>query len=122
MRFGSEFLQSIATGCLFTGPLLLVYIVGIVLSIVFWRKHPQLSMLTLIAFSIFAFSSLCNGLGQIYVTSSIRSGDLRVTDVSTFYLIWGILQTVAGIAAWVLLLIALFRVRGGQEQEVPRYE
>ncbi len=86
---------------------LIVYFVGIVLALVFWRRHPTVSILCIVAFLIL-LGALVIGIGtQIWMTAGASRG-MRSEEIGRFLSIMGIVRAGLGIVAWTLLLTALF--------------
>ena len=86
---------------------LIVYCVGIVLALVFWNRHPAVSILCTIAFLIF-LGALVMGIGtQIWMTTEAPR-EMRSEEIGRLLSIAGLIRAVLGTIAWTLLLIALF--------------
>ena len=88
-------------------PFLIIYLVGMVLSILRWRSHPTRSRLALIAFALY-LARLFGNVATNWLT--IRREDFG-WDTRTFALNLGIIHSIdvlVAIVAWILLLIALF--------------
>lgn len=113
MSFDSDNL-GLFGNCLFAIPTLLVYIAGIVLSVMFWRKHPQISMFALIAFSMLALNSVFSGLYQIFIINRYVRGDLDSRTLGLLSTVWGVISILLNAAAWVLVMLAIFKGRSGQ--------
>jgi len=74
-------------------PYYLVYVLGVALSLYFYHKNPKKYLLTTISFSLFF---LVNLLGQIFVIT------VNTQQIFT------IVSNIMAIAAWIVLLIAIF--------------
>src|SRR5262245_5967770 len=80
-------------------PLYLVWMVGCVACVERWRRHPQVSLLTLLALGLL----LASAIGGIFLwvcLLSPRYGEAIWTG-----------QFVVSAFSWVLLLLAMFRWR-----------
>lgn len=89
-------------------PLQFVCFVGMVLAVMRWRRHPTVSLLTLIAMILFSISLLAGTffvsmLYRMDATYSWTSSELR-----TWFAILSYTRTGSTTVATVLLLIALF--------------
>jgi hypothetical protein len=89
-------------------PLLLVYIVGFVLALTTWRRHPRASLLSLIAFVLFFLAQILNA-GLIWYVLVLRS-----VAVSLWLGAGDIVITAISVLAWGLILFALFARRPSQ--------
>jgi hypothetical protein len=81
-------------------PLLLVWLVGGILALVTWRRHPLVSGLSLGAFALLAINSVLGAALFWYMVE--RGGPRALRNLGN-----GIL-TLANVVAWALLLVALF--------------
>ncbi len=94
-------------------PLYLVWLVGIILAIAFWRRHPRVSLLTIIALVLFLLEGI-SGLAFTLATPFLVRG-----AIANYMALNGILSVVQGIVsliAWIILLVALF----GWRQEAAK--
>jgi hypothetical protein len=88
-------------------PFFIVYIVGFVLALMTWRRHPRASLLSLIAFVLF-FSAEVLDAGLLWYVVFKRSG--RVDWLFT----GSIVTRAISLIAWTLILFALFARRPWQ--------
>jgi hypothetical protein len=90
-------------------PLVVVLFVGIVFSLVTWRRHPQVSLLALVAFAIQLFQIVGGSLVFYWVTRQAFGWDGQqrrwFLDMSS------LAQTSLSAVAWALILVTLFRWR-----------
>ncbi len=98
-------------------PFDVIWIVGIVLALRSWQRHPQVSLLVLIAFGLELAQSVGGTLARHWLDSQLQDLHLQGADrtarepfIVTFtilgYVRWGL-----DILAWILILVALFRWR-----------
>lgn len=101
MRLISLFLGSFVSQI----PFIVAWLVAIILSIVYWKRHPTVSLLTVIAMLLFIVGSLVGStvtsvlpymLGVAARTAGLLIGIGRAITV--------IVQT----CGWIMLIIALF--------------
>ncbi len=103
-------------------PFVMIYVIGIMLSLVFWQRHPMVSTLSLVAFLILLGNIVIGSGLQLWVTgafnrtrSSPYSGRGSGENIEQVMRIVGIFRTLLGMAAWSLLLTALFGWRSKGE-------
>jgi hypothetical protein len=97
-------------------PSLIIIAVGIALAVVTWRRHPQASLLSLIAFVVFLLDAVLSGVLDWYVfDSGLYGGALEqwAVTISVGNGFFTILNTLA----WIPLLIALF----GRRAQAPAW-
>ncbi len=92
-------------------PVLVVWLVGIVLALARWRRHPRASLLALVAFLGFAGTSAANTYVSAAFPLILRSAGLLALPLATAGALKTALQNLANVVWWVLLLIALFARR-----------
>jgi hypothetical protein len=96
-------------------PYLGVYIIGLVLSLAFWRNHPRASLLSLIAFVLFIVASIVDGLFTWLVYSPVN--DSYEANRTIARGVGQFLVALLHVAAWLLILIALF----GRRSQAPTW-
>ena len=92
-------------------PLYLAWIVGIVLALAFWRRHPGISLLAVLGFALLLIVTAAATFLGAYWPLLLREQGKLASEIA---LTMGIANVVAGAVAavaWVLLLIALFAGR-----------
>ena len=97
-------------------PLLLVYVAGILLSIVRWSVHPRVSILSLAAFAALLMSLIAKMGFMLWLLSGQEAGlamAQRGMALQWINLSMALLEFVG----WVLLMIALFGWRRAQVAE-----
>src|SRR2546428_6432712 len=94
------------------GPLFIVWIIGIILALTTWRKHPQVSLLALVGFALQLFQSGAGIVFYYWISSpqalapSWSSEEwMRVLQFFPFC------QTCLSAVGWSLILFAIFRWR-----------
>jgi hypothetical protein len=92
-------------------PLLIVYLVGIILALTTWGRHPTASLLSLLAFVIFVLGSLLaiRSDWPVYVQHSAADPDW--SDRTLWMNVTSYLGTGMNVMGWIMLLIALFARR-----------
>lgn len=101
-------LRATLTQFLFEVPLYIVWIVGAILCLVRWRRHPAVSLIALIAIVLFFLQAIL----------SILAVDLGIAilpgSAATFTTVVRIAQIFVSAIGWMLLLAAIFGWRSEQ--------
>jgi hypothetical protein len=95
-------------------PFLLVYVAGIILSLVRWSIHPRVSILSITAFSILLLCLITN-MGLTFWLIGGQSSGLDMARRAMFLQWVHLTMACFNFIGWVLLLIALFGWRRTQE-------
>jgi hypothetical protein len=95
-------------------PFYLTMLVGMVLCIVFWKRHPMVSMLALIAFIILIIDSLFGLALTAWITSSATGGGMKVSQIGVVSAAVNCLRSILNVTAWVLVMISIFGWRKAQ--------
>jgi hypothetical protein len=91
-------------------PVLLIWLVGAVLALVWWKRHSRVSLYLLLALAALFAGSLFNPAG--YSASPMFAGRYWHSGEMTLLLLFGsIVQALLNTAAWVLILLAVFSGR-----------
>jgi hypothetical protein len=101
-------------------PLYLVWLVGIILSIVFWKKHPTVSLLSLIALAGLLIISIVDVYASTWLPIALRSQGMSTGRISIEMGIISVSSSFVSTAFWILLVIALFGWRKGREENQLR--
>jgi hypothetical protein len=86
-------------------PIWLVWVVGIVLAVVFWRKHPMPSLLALLALLLMLLQSVFGTLASIWVLFQEQNTEAQRRMMQSA--LWG-LRTLASAVSYGLLFAAVF--------------
>lgn len=92
-------------------PLILVLLIGLGITITNWTRFPRIAMLVTIGLVLELVSLL---LGIAFSTSLpflIVRGNLRSTQFGLLSVGVGVIVRLLGAAAWILVLVAIFRDR-----------
>ena len=97
------------------GPILLVWLVGFILALVYWRRHPRVSLLTVIALLIFLGETLAGTYLNLWLPLMLTGRGVQAA--ATVFLIKSILTSLILAIAWALLVAAIFGWRRAASQE-----
>jgi hypothetical protein len=102
-------------------PFFLTMLVGIILCIVFWKRHPKVSLLALIAFIILIVDSLVGMALTAWITMTAASGKMDGQQFGIVSVTVNCFQSLLTVAAWVMLLFSIFGWRKAQTPvvEIP---
>ncbi|TMQ35040.1 MAG: hypothetical protein E6K70_04395 [Planctomycetota bacterium] len=107
-------------------PVIAIWLLGIILACLSWRKHPQVSLMALAAFGIQLFQSVFGIFVLFEVTRGGISQGWTAQQISTVFATVNYLRAGLSAVAWVLVLLAIFRwrawpgrVRGYDGQYLP---
>lgn len=89
-------------------PLLLVWLVGIILAGVYWRRNPVVSLLALVAISMLFLESLVATYLNLWLPVMLSQRGWGAGRIGTFLAAKGLLQSVMSAVAWGLLIAAIF--------------
>jgi hypothetical protein len=84
----------------------LVWFVGMVLAVMRWRRHPMVSLLTLLALGLFTLASLLNLIVALWF--HVLESEELVQAIADNLGVIHVVDTVLYVAGAILLLIALF--------------
>jgi hypothetical protein len=104
--------QQLISGFWLQAPLIVIWLVGIVVAIVTWRKHPPVSILTILALLFFLFNVVAGETFVQQVMFQFHVRGLPARTVGTLLSVAAILRAIISIVAWVLILTAIFIRRG----------
>jgi hypothetical protein len=89
-------------------PQYLVWIIGLILSIIHYKKHSKVSILTLISLSmLFAFSLIYTFL-KLWLPINAMNKGIDVSDISTSLLLITIIKSLLSAVAWSMMITAIF--------------
>lgn len=91
-------------------PYYAVWIIGIALCISRWQRHPKVSAVAMIGFSLLFLESLLGTLFSYHFLPKMLRGS-RDGDIWIRYLIW-IIQALIQAGLWGIILAAVFGWRG----------
>jgi hypothetical protein len=96
-------------------PIILVWLVGVALSLVFWRRHPTVSAMTLIAFIGFLIVAIIGTYLNTWLPITLQQRGLTAGRIGTILAVTGIINALVHTCLWVLVTMAIFGWRKKQE-------
>jgi hypothetical protein len=85
----------------------MIWFVGMVLAVMRWRRHPQVSLFTLLALSLFSLASFMNlAISWWFMRGSLDVSDPSIMEV--YFTIFGVAHAGLYAVGAILLLVALF--------------
>jgi hypothetical protein len=110
---------SAVSSCLPQIPLFLVWMVGIVLAVTRWQRHPKVSLLALIALVLALLNSTVNGFLGALAPVMLTEQGMTATQIGIIFTIWSFIASIVGTVIWGLVLAAIFRWRDDLVPPVP---
>jgi hypothetical protein len=92
-------------------PFLLLYVTGLVLAITRWPRHPQVSLLSVLAFSAFLIGLLMQRGAWFWYIVLNENHSFTASNTSIVFTAVNTLSSILDFGGWILLLVALFRWR-----------
>jgi hypothetical protein len=106
-------------------PVYLAWLVGAILALVRWHRHPRVSLVMLIATALFILGMLLQVVSFAWVMNQISTGGWSASEAGYILGTVAIIHSLLNTAAYTLLLVAVFgwrgsqRPGGGDEEDVP---
>ena len=101
-------LQGILPNLAIYAPIVLVLLVGFVLAIVTWKKHPKASLLTILAIPLFMLNLLLS-LVVPFLPQFLLYLRVRINfPLRSVAIISNIVISALGFIGWILILLAIF--------------
>ncbi len=93
------------------GVLVVIWIVGIVFALVRWRQHPRVSLLIACALAVLVGIQILD-LSVPFLPSILGSRlGAGLNSFTILVMVWGTIRTLFVIAAWIMILVAIFSGR-----------
>ncbi|HEX5736155.1 MAG TPA: hypothetical protein VF131_25225 [Blastocatellia bacterium] len=96
-------------------PVLIVMVVGIIIAFARWKRHPKISLLTLLALGGQVILFVINITLNLYA-GRVLFATWTSDQISTFYTVKYIISSLIEAGLWVLVLLAIFNERGEQRR------
>ena len=96
-------------------PVLIVMVIGVIIAFARWKRHPKISLLTLLALGGQVILFVINITLNLYAGRVLFS-TWTSDQISTFYTVKYIISSLIEAGLWVLVLLAIFNERGEQRR------
>jgi len=93
---------------LFQAPVLIVWTVGLVLAIVFWKRHPKVSLLALIAILGLMITSILGSLLRIWLGAWMDQFGAPFGRANITLVVYQVASSLISAVFWALLVFAIF--------------
>jgi hypothetical protein len=98
-------------------PVILVWLVGLVLSLIYWQRHPKVSRLALIALIGFLIIEVIGSYVSIWLPLTLHERGLAASQIGIILFVRGIFSSLVSAILWGLLVAAIFGWRGNTHGE-----
>jgi Na+/phosphate symporter len=89
-------------------PVILVWLTAIILAIVFWNRHPKVSLLTIISVIGLMITSVFGTFLSMWLPLSMQNRGFNASRIAIRLGIWNIALTIIETFFWALLVAAIF--------------
>ncbi|MBN1249442.1 MAG: hypothetical protein JXC32_17405 [Anaerolineae bacterium] len=93
-------------------PIIVLWIVGVVVALLRWSRHPRVSLLTLIGLLILLLQSLVTGLLVPWLQITLLGRGMHGSRMGMLMGVVGVVASLIKTGAWGLILVAIFSGRG----------
>lgn len=105
------------TSLLFHLPVALVWLVGVAFALLFWQRHPRVSLLTVVAIALLFLDTLADTILNVAVPLSFYSQGMSATQIGLFFAAKNAITSIVAAIAWGLLIAAIFGWRKTSEAQ-----
>jgi len=100
-------------------PFILILLVGFIIALLRWRKHPRVSLLVSLMFAVEVLIVLPLSLAAVFIPTFYISGYYMVRSHGLIQGALNFLPTLASAAVWIMALTAIFGWRPAPENKIP---
>ncbi len=112
--------SNLFAACLVESPVFLVYLIGLVLAIVHWQRHPRASLFALLGLLVLAGSSLADTAVGYWLHFALQGARFRMGVLGNAVGILRLGQAAFTSLGLALLLAAVFSGRGESPAAAPQ--
>jgi hypothetical protein len=98
-------------------PVIIVWLIGIALSLSRWRRRPRVSKLALIACAVMIINTVVNRVLTIWMPLAMRDYGWTSAQIGSIFTAIGIITALISAAAWALVICAIFGWRDQRQKE-----
>src|SRR5262249_12834720 len=106
------FLESLVS----MSPVLVVDLVGVILALVRWRRHPRVSLLTLLAIGLFVSVGVGGSFVFAWLPDHLKQRGWTFEEIIVLYPVMNLIGSALGAVAYGLLLGAIFAGRSSKNR------
>ena len=100
-------------------PFILILLIGFIIALMRWSKHPRVSLLVSLMFAVEVLVVLPLSLAAVFIPTFYLSGYYLVRSHGLIQGALNMLPTLASTAVWILALAAIFGWRPAPENKTP---
>ena len=89
-------------------PVLLVWLIGSILAIVFWKRHPKVSLFAMIGVCGLLLLTLITTYLNLWLPLMLSDRGVSATQIGITLGIKGIVTSVLSACFWVMIFVAIF--------------
>jgi hypothetical protein len=93
-------------------PIALVWLVGAIIAVTTWKRHPNVSLLALLGCLILLFATVAGSAGQFWIVNQQVAAGWPGGQMSLWLSAIGFVRSGLGVIGYILLLCAVFSGRG----------
>jgi hypothetical protein len=93
-------------------PVYLAWLVGAILALLCYQRHPRVSQVILAATALFILGMLLQGAEVSWFRRQLRAGTWAAVEVPLAVRVAGVVHALLNAVAYALLLVAVFGWRG----------
>jgi tryptophan-rich sensory protein len=102
-------------------PYVIVWLIGLVLSLVYWQRNPKVSRLALVAFAGFLITSFIFTFLRVRLPVTFQERNLSASRLGTAYTTINVISSPVSAGLWGPLLAAIFGRNGrGENQDAEQ--
>ena len=103
-------------------PILLVWLIGLVLATVYWRRHPRVSLLTVIALVVFLIETLVNTYINMWLPLLLSRRGMESSQMVQLLGIKNIVTSIIIAIGWSMVVAAIFSGRKAATMDTQQSE
>jgi hypothetical protein len=92
-------------------PLLLVWIVGMILALLWWQRAPRVALITCVACGVFLLDALIGTFIAVTLPGALLARGQSSGQIGAAFTVIGLARSVLHAALWAAVLFAIFSGR-----------
>jgi hypothetical protein len=98
-------------------PVFIVWLIGAILAISRWRRHPRVSLFVIIAFVVMMGATVIFRVVSMWAPMIMRDRDWSMGEFGAILTAINFVYALVNAAAWTLVLCAIFGWRANSEKQ-----